>query len=185
MKGLSNNCILHCALHLNLGSLGCAEIFSMELFPQLLQREGQDKTRGSAQPPPPPQVSTDMDHNLLVQARRVSLNLERAGTPCQSSLPGSSAVHRGFAQRVRSATCAQRLLSLTPRSRVRRYIDVPPARTVGQLVNSYASEPYLCMLHFAYITHHQKVWNMLTSGSPFAAYSAPAFAISVKRSAQQ
>ena len=131
------------------------------------------------------QISRDMDHNLLVQARRVSLNLERAGTPCQSSLPGSSAVHRGFAQRVRSATCAQRLLSLTPRSRVRRYIDVPPARTVGQPVNSYASEPYLCMLHFAYITHHQKVWNMLTSGSPFAAYSAPAFAISVKRSAQQ
>ena len=173
MKGLSNNCILHCALHLNLGSLGCTEIFSMELFPQLLQRQGQD--RGSAQPPPKSQETW----TILVSASAP------AGTPCQSSLPGSSAVHRGFAQRVRSATCAQRLLSLTPRSRVRRYIDVPPARTVGQPVNSYASEPYLCMLHFAYITHHQKVWNMLTSGSPFAAYSAPAFAISVKRSAQQ
>ena len=90
MEGFSSHCILHCALRLNLGSLRGVETLPME--------PGQD--RGFVRPsrPPPPQISTHTwtmarpqrrGGNLLVQAGRMALNVERAGTPCHKFLRSS------------------------------------------------------------------------------------------------
>ena len=52
--------------------------------------------------------------NLLVQLASgpdgIGINFERAGTPCHFSSSLPCQVHRGFAHRVRCATCAQRLM---------------------------------------------------------------------------
>ena len=86
MDGFSNYCILHCALHLNRGSLGGVKMLPME--------SGQDKGFG----PAAPQISTHTwtmarpqrrGGNLLAQAGRMALNVERAGTPCHKFLRSS------------------------------------------------------------------------------------------------
>ena len=97
MDGFSNNCILHCALRLNLGSLVMVAV----MFDGIVPASVSVPAGGSAQPPP----KSHMDHDTGT-GRMASV----ATLSAQKGRLARSEVHPGFAQRMRSATCAQRLM---------------------------------------------------------------------------
>ena len=93
----------------------CSDIFN-GIVPAVVSVSGPGQlTRGLG--PAVPQITTHVDHDPpAASTRELGASGQRAGTPrhLQAACQVPPLPIRGFAHRVRSATCAQMLLSLMP-----------------------------------------------------------------------